>query len=611
MSRSQEQLTDYFKAELADLRNDAIEFAKKHQDIASELAISDYNGESRDPHVEMLLQSFAWMTGRLRQNLEAETQQLPAMMLQQLYPQLVSPMPSMSIMECDVNGADADFVDGYPFQGERLFEPTQLADNTGLPQELSLCRFSSCHQQTLWPVKVKQVKRAPLNKNKDALTYFPKTQSILGVDICAMPEGKAFDQPVTQPLRFYINLAPTEKYRFYDFLAKHFIGLVVYDEHQNRVKKLDKSVLSFAGFGDNERCLPATKQQDFALTLLLDFMNFPEKFMFFDLSGLEQINIGTGLSIKMLFSQPFPSGLNFQGHSLKLNCIPVVNLFTKTTEPVPLTLKDYRYKLYPSREHYNAFEIYRINQVFSMNRRGESRQLMPFFSLSHPASKASDYRWKYQIEPSQNKRFTGTETFISLFNKEFDRDTPQGETIYAQTLCCNRAMSERFPVGQAFKVIGSSPISNARLVIRPTRYRGVKSNHQHMWKVLSHLSAYYVSLTDNHLAQRTLTAILDLYADADNPMNQQYIDSIESFEAHQDVYPVQKHGWRGYYHGVNFKLTLKPKDYDAISPMLFGNVLTQFLALFNHVNAFVRMELSIGNQKVHEWKPICGHKKLA
>lgn len=610
MSRSQEQLTDYFKAELADLRTDAIEFAKKHQDIASELALSEDNGESRDPHVETLLQSFAWMTGRLRQNLETETQQLPAMMLQQLYPQLVSPIPSMAIMECEVNGSDADFVDGYVFQGERHFEPTQLDENAGLPTELGLCRFSSSHDQTLWPIKVQNVKRDPLNKSADTLLHFPKAQSILNVSLTTS-DGKSFDQAVTQPLRFYINLPQAEKYRFYDFLAQYFIGLAVFDQNNQLVKKVDKSALSFAGFKDNERCLPGTKQQDFALTLLLDLMVFPDKFMFFDLSGLEQTQFGMGLTLQMVFSSPFPNRFNFKSNALKLNCIPITNLFVKTTEPVPLTLKDYRYKLYPSREHYNAFEIYRINKLFSMNRRGESRQLEPYFSLSHPNAMASDYRWKYQIEPSQNKQMTGTETFISLFNKAFDRDMPQGETVYAQTLCCNRATSELFPVGQRFTVLGSSPITQARLVMRPTRYRGVKSNHQHMWKILSHLSAYYVSLTDNHLAHRTLESLLKLYADEDNPINQQYINSIESFTAEQDVYPVQKHGWRGYYHGVSFKLTLKPKDYEAISPILFGNVLTHFLALFNHVNAFVRMALFIGNQKVYEWKPICGHKTLA
>ncbi|MCY7293840.1 type VI secretion system baseplate subunit TssF [Alteromonas sp. a30] len=611
MTQAQERLTDYFKAELADLRSEAVEFAKKHNDIATELALSSDNGESRDPHVELLMQSFAWMTGRLRQNLEAESQQLPAMMLQQLYPQLVSPMPSMAVIECKIKMEDANFVDGYHFDGSRLFEPKRVSPDSDYTEQLSQCRFSSCYEQTLWPIEVKDVQRSPLYKNKRALDEFPTTQSILGVNISLFQEGKTFDQAVTQPLRFYINLAPTEKYRFYDFLAQHFLGVVAYDENQTLVAKLPKSALKFAGFDDHERALPATEQQDYALTLLLDFMNFPEKFMFFDIQGLENVRIGAGLNLRLLFSHPLPSDIEFSAQSLKLNCVPVVNLFPKTSEPVPLTLKDYRYKLYPSRKHYNTFEIYRINKIFSMNRRGESRELQPFFSLSNTSAKASDYRWKYQIEPTQRKTLAGTETWVSLFNKNFDRNVPKGETIYAQTLSCNRAMSELFQIGQNFNVVGSSPISDAYLVMRPTRYRGVKNNHQHMWKLLSHLSTYYVSLTDNSLAKTTLQSILDLYADQDNPRNQQYIESIESFTAEEDVFPVQKNGWRGYYHGVNFKLSLKPRDYDTTSSILFGNVLTQFLALFNHVNAFVRMELFISDQKVYEWKPISGHKKLA
>lgn len=609
MNSNRDQLTDYFKSELAELRSDAKEFADSYPGLARELSLN--NGKSRDPHVEMLLQSFSWMTGRLRQNLEAESQQLPAMLLQQLYPQLVSSVPSMAIMECEVNGFDADFSNGYQFEAERLFEPVHIDDKPEVVGKLSNCRFSSCHRQTLWPMQVSSVRKSPLNQNDYALTRFPNTQAIIDVKIESTPQGAADGLMLKRPLRFYINLDEHSKYGFYDLLAKHYVGAVVYDANGNVAAKLGKENLKFAGFEDHERTLPADKQQDLGLTLLMDYMSFPEKFLFFDIDGLEDVQFSESMHIMLLLDSPIPKSIYLHHQGLKLNCIPIVNLFQKTSEPIPLTYKDYRYKLFPSREHYDCYEIYRINKVFSMNRKGESRELLPYFCLSRRDQLATDYRWKYQIESSTKKKIPGTEAWLSLFDKDYVRDCPQGETIYAQTLCCNRTASELFNVGQNFSVIGSSPIAKAKLLTRPTRYRGVKENHQHLWKVLSHLSLYYVSLTDSKLALDSLRTMLDLYSDKDNPINQRQIESIERFMAEEDVYPVLKNGWRGYYHGVNFKLTLKQQKNEGTSPILFGSVLTQFLALFCHINSFVRMELHIGNQKVYEWKPLSGHRRLA
>lgn len=609
MNEVREQLTDYFKSELAELRSDALQFAHDYPRIAEELS---FNGDkSRDPHIELLLQSFSWMTGRLRQNMEAEAKQLPSMLLQQLYPQLMTSVPSMAIMECEVHGSSADFDKGYRFEGSRLFEPSKIEAKPETANKLSNCRFSSCHSQLLWPLKVTSVGKFPVNQQEYVTNQFPRAQSIIDINIKSTPEDSNDGLMLNKPLRFFMNLDENSKFPFYDLMACHFIGAVVFDAEGNRVATLNKDNLKFAGFADHERSLPATKQQDLGLTLLLDYMSFPEKFLFFDLTGMEHIQFKQNLRIMLVLDNAIPKSIQLTNQSLKLNCIPVVNLFQKTSEPIPLTYKDYRYKLFPSREQYDCYEIYRINKVFSMNRRGESRELLPYFCLSRRDQLKTDYRWQAQIEASHKKQLPGSETYISLFNKDYARDCPQGETIYAQTLCCNRTIAEFFNTGQTFSVIGSSPIVKATMLTRPTRYRGVKANQQHLWKVLSHLSLYYVSLTDKELAQDTLTSILELYTSAENSVNQRQIESIESFTAHEDVYPVTKHGWRGYYQGVNFKLTLFDRKFDNASTILFGSVLNQFLALFCHINSFVRLEMFIGSKKVYEWKPLSGHKHLA
>lgn len=609
MNQVRDQLTDYFKSELAELRSDALDFARDYPSIADELALNQ--GKSRDPHVELLLQSFAWMTGRLRQNMDSETRQLPAILLQQLYPQLVSSIPSMAIMECDVDGFSADFDNGYLFNGQRQFEPVNVTGKSAATAKLNQCRFSSCHPINLWPLKVNSVSKFPINQQDYIRNNFKNGQSIIDIKLDSSPEAAADGLMLSKPLRFFINMDENSRFPFYNILAKGFIGAVVYGPDDERVATIGKNDLKLCGFEDDERTMPCTRQQDLGYSLLFDYFNFPEKFLFFEISGLEKVQFNQSLRIMLVFEESLPKSIKLNKNCLKLNCIPVVNLFKKTTEPVPLTHKDYRYKLFPSRENYDCMEIYRVDNMFSMNRRGESRELQPYFSIVRNDHKDSDFRWMIQTEASQKTKTPGTETWVSLFSEAFVRDCPIGETIYAETLCCNRTWSELFNIGQEFSVLGSSPIKKARLLTRPSRYRPQKANNEQLWKVLSHLSLYYVSLTDPELAQDSLISILNLYAGRDNNIIQRQIESIESFHAENDLFPVTNGGWRGYHHGVSFSLTLYGRKFEGSSMILFGSVLNQFLALFAHINSFVRLELLVGNKQVYQWKPLSGHKYLA
>lgn len=279
MNQLRDQLTDYFKSELSELRSDALEFASDFPAIADELALNQ--GKSRDPQIELLLQSFAWMTSRLRQNMDAETKQLPSILLQQLYPQLVSSIPSMAIMECDVDGFSADFDNGYEFKGQRQFEPINVSGKTDATARLKKCRFSSCHPINLWPLKVGSIAKFPINQQDYVRNHFKSGQSIIDINLVSSPEAAADGLMMKKPLRFFINIDDHPRYMFYNILAKGFIGAVVYDANNERVATLGRDNLKFCGYEDNERTMPATRQQDLGYSLLFDFFHFPDKFLFF------------------------------------------------------------------------------------------------------------------------------------------------------------------------------------------------------------------------------------------------------------------------------------------------------------------------------------------
>jgi len=607
---SREQLNQYFAAELAALRDSAVEFSYENPSIAQELMLNKHNeGKSRDPHVEMLIQSFAWMTSRLRQNMESESSKMPAALLQQLYPQLTCSIPSMAIAECHVN-TGATFDNGYLLSGRKSLEPVKIDSKGQQLAKLKQCRMSTCYDSLLWPLKVTQVESQPLNKNYKLSQKFPLALSNINIGLTEIEDGAAKDVELENPLRFYINLGEQQRFKMYDFIARHFIGAAVREPQNNKLIYLDKQALRWCGFADNERLFPVSQYQDSAFTLLQDYFCLPEKFMFFELTGLQQLKINPDLEIMLFFDENLPSGINLVQDSFKLNCVPVINLFNKVTEPLPLQHKEYRYRLYPSREHYDCHEIVWIDKLFSVNKNGESHELQPYFCLNNGNGQDLGYRWLVQQEHSQRKRLAGSETWLSLFNVDLTQASPSGDVIYAEALCSNRSACELFPKSQQFSVIGSAPIDSVTLLTRPTRHRSSQLNKEHLWQMLSHLSLYYVSLTEEKLAKNLLSRLLGLYANKDNPASLRQIESIEKLETEDDVQVDLSAGWRGYYHGTKFTLTLIERNFDGSSSILFGGVLHQFLALFCHINSFVRLELKLGNRSIYQWLPMSGHRAV-
>src|SRR4051794_22566916 len=93
----QDDLLRYYMNELASLRSGAAEFAQSYPKVAGRLELS--HGESADPHVERLIESFAYLTGRLQQRLAQEFPQISTSLLEVLYPDLVRPIPPLSVAQ--------------------------------------------------------------------------------------------------------------------------------------------------------------------------------------------------------------------------------------------------------------------------------------------------------------------------------------------------------------------------------------------------------------------------------------------------------------------------------------------------------------------------------
>ena len=102
--------------------------------------------------------------------------------------------------------------------------------------------------------------------------------------------------------------------------------------------------------------------------LLQEYFAFPEKFLFFDVTGLEgpgQPGLGrhgrpAGLP------QPDPRcELVVRADNFRLGCTPAVNLFTLVAEPISLNQTQFEYRVVPDVNRPSATEVYSIDAVTS------------------------------------------------------------------------------------------------------------------------------------------------------------------------------------------------------------------------------------------------------
>src|SRR5260370_39619005 len=96
-----EALYPYYERELLFIRQLAQEFAKRYPAAAGRLLLEP--NRSSDPHVERLIESFALLVGRVHHKLDDEFPELTDAMLGVLYPHYLAPVPSMAIIQFDLD----------------------------------------------------------------------------------------------------------------------------------------------------------------------------------------------------------------------------------------------------------------------------------------------------------------------------------------------------------------------------------------------------------------------------------------------------------------------------------------------------------------------------
>src|SRR5712664_4856680 len=110
----------YYERELTHLRQSAVQFAEKYPKVASRLVIEPSKCE--DPHVERLLEAFAFLAARVHLKIDDEFPEITEALLTVLYPHYLRPIPSMTVVQFHLDPEQGKLAGGLPIpRGSMLY----------------------------------------------------------------------------------------------------------------------------------------------------------------------------------------------------------------------------------------------------------------------------------------------------------------------------------------------------------------------------------------------------------------------------------------------------------------------------------------------------------
>ncbi len=601
-----DELLRYYWQELTYLRKMGEVFSRRYPKVAARLELEPE--QSADPHVERLIESFAFLTGRIQRDLDADFPEIAAELLSILYPQLLLPIPSLSIARFDVDPDRGKLTTGYQVPAE-----TQLFATA---RHGRVCRFRTCYPVELWPLEVTD---AAFERPEayDFLDAAGDVSTVLRLRVESRADPLA-DLEI-QSLRFFINGDPILVGRLYELIFNNTLRLAIRSDGQSAPTYLSAEAIRAVGFGVDDVVLPYPVHAQPAVRLLQEYFVLPECFHFFDLTGLDtpgcRADGAMGWDIFLLLNRTPEERTSINAETFALGCTPIINLFHKTTEPIRVDHRQLYYRLVPDLRRAATTEIHSILSVSgSSELQDQSRDYAPFYSYDHAmAQRGQRTFWHGKRVRSMTSELEGTDIQLAFYDLDWKPSLPPDEVVYAHTLCTNRRLAEQIPAGGLLQTDEAIPAQRIVCLKRPTRQLTPPMDGANLWRLVSHLSLNYLSTGSGPQSLKALQEILRLYAVTGEPSVEHQIQGLRAMEQRKVMRRLGNDSWRGFCRGNEITLTLDESLFVGSSAFLFAAVIRQFFALYATTNSFTQTVIKKSHEPKGEWRrwpPMAGEKAI-
>lgn len=564
-----DELLPYYEEELTFIRQMAGEFRDKYPAVAGKLLLEPNTCE--DPHVERLIEAFALLTGRVRHKLDDEFPEITESLLDVLYPHYLRPIPSQAIVQFQVDPSASS--------GADVVEVAKGTSIHSKPEDGEVCLFQTCYPTKVWPIRVTA---AALSTSNRFLSpgLSADTAAVLRLRLECLGGTKLSQLPI-ETLRFYLNGEAAFINALYEALLLNTIRITIrsLDGSEPISYSLPPESLHQVGFARDEGSLPYSDRSFLGYRLLQEYFSFPDKFWFFDLTGLSDLDLSRfGSSFEILFALKESDSRQRYGaleqaitvNTFQLGCTPVINLFAKAAEPIRVSQTKSEYRVIADQHHQLSTEIYSVDSVTSTpSYEGDVKHYAPFYSLRHGQNERQQHFWSTHRRPSFRKNDSGTEVYLSLVDLDFQANSPDVDILDVRLTCTNRDAVRNLRFNEEY---GELQMESSNLQVRclrkPTITTRLPLRRSLQWRLISHLSLNHLSLVEG--GREALQEILRLYDYGDDPVVQRLISGIAELSSKPVVSRLPSETGIAFCRGTDVTITLNEAEYVGIGMALFG-----------------------------------------
>jgi type VI secretion system protein ImpG len=610
-----DELLLYYERELNFLRQLGGEFAEKYPKIAGRLILEPDKCE--DPHVERLLEAFAFLAARVHLKIDDEFPEITEALLSILYPHYIRPVPSMSIVEMHLDAEQGGMASPQTVRRGSILNSRPVA---GVP-----CQFRTCYDLTVWPLRVtagewtSPDRLAPPVKSLEAA-------AAVRVEFQTPPEAMLAPLGL-DVLRLYLAAESNIAHTLYELLCAKTVQILVRDPAPNsRVRPftLRAEDLQPAGFKEEHAMLPYPRRSFPGYRLLQEYFTLPDKFFFLDISGLAQAwPAGFKNRFELVFLlAPFEQSerrqmleLGVSAKTFRVNATPIVNLFAQTAEPILLDQRRYEYSVIPDVRRPQATEVFSVDEVVTINpQSNEVVRFEPFYSYRHATLRDKKQTfWLAHRRPSGRAGDEGTEVSISLVDLSARPLRPDADALTVRTTCTNRDLPARLPFGNEagdFELEGGAAIKRIVALRKPTNAVRPPSGKAALWRLISHLSLNYLSLVDD--GREAFQEILKLYDFAGSAYSEKQVEGIVNLTSSRHFARLISENGITFARGTRVEMEFDEDQFAGGGVFLFASVIERFLGEYASLNSFSQLVARTRQRRevLREWPPRAGQMIL-
>ncbi|GHV91795.1 hypothetical protein AGMMS50268_22980 [Spirochaetia bacterium] len=589
---------DYYRDNLLYIRSLAAEFAGEFPKIAGRLSISEF--ECQDPYVERLLEGTAFLSARVEKKLDEGYERLLESVLNSMAPSALYPIPSGAVLELalDYNNEKA--------RGGGILERGTVFD-AFIPTINTPCRFATLMDLPLSPLSLTGAEYVTRDLSGFGIRD-EKAQAALHISFSS---GEAINR--NGDTLFFLNL-PEDGASL--LLRQIMTGRLACYARYDGESYAPLDVNFEMPFNVDTRTLyQGLKGNVRGLRLLQDFMAYPAFFKFFRIKDLPLRFTGRDSTLDLVITfrhRELSLATEVKNSSVKLNCAPVLNLFPKRSDRIPLEREAYEYHIVPERAAMRDFEVINIRSLEFFNERNETLfQAAGFYEddflqggMERNFFSQHRRRSLFTTKAVQRSSYDGSEMYVTFSSQEHSLE---GAYQFAAEMTCTNRDLPLLISSDAALITNSPVLTGASFLTRPSRpgysniERGDKADFTKLSHILYNLSA--MLWQEGEFPLEMFKTMLRNYRIRSDEETFRMADGIVKMESSPVTFRFVRKGAVFFERGWKVDITLDETAYAGIGHYIFAFVIAEILRSFTPLNSMLEVNVhTLQTGYITTWK---------